>query len=608
MISRHIPIAPENDNYGRLAKYLARLDEYADDKEQPLMTWCIGCIGGDDYREGIAEAIDTQALNTRIKSNPTYHLVVSFNPEDEAKLSPEILRDIERRFAEVLGLSDHQRHCAVHNDTQNLHLQIAYNLIHPVSRNRNCFSHDHAKRDQLCRQLEKEYGLTVDNGMESKKQEKGNEKAKAIEMQQGIESFDTYAKQFKEQIAQALDAAENWQDVHNELAKYGLVLKPQNSGLAVKNMHAKHGMKASDLDRRMAKKSLEKRFGAYTAPEKADIKEVSRYRGKPIQRSPAQEALWAEYERETAARAAAIEDGKVQQKQDLTEIRAKWAKKIAELDKLTIHRRNRQNLIQIAKKRQAAEIAGAKAENQKKQDALFSTAFRYSWNDFLRERAENGDETALAVLRSRKKTVEPEATPPTEDPPQGHPPKEEKAQAKTRPDYAALADLKTEIAEQQARIIESGKLTRKAKHQLQAYLRMDELTKEEKLRGSTAPYLDEITRRIDNKGAVIFTLPTGGKILDTGEEVLFSGNDAAAQKVAHLYAKKKWGKRIKAEKGRIVSDKTKPLERAEKPLESPQGNKATPMPGPEKSGTQKAQSQEGGPQPERPKKWRGMSR
>ena len=572
MISRHIPIEPENDSYGRLAKYLARLDEYADEKEQPLMAWCVGCIGGDDYREGIEEAIDTQAQNTRIRTNPTYHLVISFRLEDEEKLTLEILKDIERRFAEALGLSEHQRHCAVHNDTQNLHLQIAYNLIHPVTHSRNYHSHDHTKRDRLCRQLEKEYGLTVDNGMENKKREKGNEKAKAIELQQGIESFDTYAKQFKEQITQALDAAENWQDLHKEFARYGLVLKPQNNGLAVKNIHANHGMKASELDRHLSKKSLEKRFGAYAAPEKADVQEISRYKGKPIQRSPAQAALWAEYERETKARATAVEDVKAQQRESLTEIRAKWAKKRVELDKLNIHRRNRQNLIQIAKKKEAAELAASKAEGQKERDALFSRAFKYSWNDFLRERAEDGDETALAVLRSRKKAVAPEAAPSAKE--QG----EEQRQSKARPDYAALADLKAETAEQQVRIVESDTLTRKGKRQLQAFLRMDELTREEKLRGSVAPYLDGITRRIDNKGAVIFILLTGGKVLDTGSEVYFSGNDAAAQEIARLYAQKKWGKAIKADKGRFIFDRKRQEERtaertAERPEPQPQKKK-----------------------------------
>ena len=153
MISRHIPVEPENDNYGRLARYLARIGEYADDKEPPAMTWCAGCVGGDDYAEGIAEVQDTQVLNTRVQSAKTYHLVVSFRPEDQARLTPEVLRSIEQRFAAALGLSEHQRHCAVHTDTQNIHLQVGYNLIHPTTLTRNDHSWDYNKRDALCREL-----------------------------------------------------------------------------------------------------------------------------------------------------------------------------------------------------------------------------------------------------------------------------------------------------------------------------------------------------------------------------------------------------------------------------------------------------------------------
>lgn len=94
-----------------------------------------------------------QALNTRVASNKSYHLVVSFRPEDEAKLTPDILRDIERRFTQAQGLSEHQRHCAVHTDTQNIHMQIAYNLIHPVTLTRNDHPWDYNKRDACAGRL-----------------------------------------------------------------------------------------------------------------------------------------------------------------------------------------------------------------------------------------------------------------------------------------------------------------------------------------------------------------------------------------------------------------------------------------------------------------------
>ena len=92
------------------------------------MHWCTGMLGGDDYQEGIAESVDVQKLNTRAAAK-TYHLVISFRPEDEAKLTPDTFKAIEERFAAALGYSDHQRHCGVHKNTGNLHMHVAYNMF-----------------------------------------------------------------------------------------------------------------------------------------------------------------------------------------------------------------------------------------------------------------------------------------------------------------------------------------------------------------------------------------------------------------------------------------------------------------------------------------------
>ncbi len=126
MISTRIPCKLENDNYGRLASYIADASHQG---EKSLMSWCAGCWAGDDYELAMQEVADTQALNTRTTQPKTYHLVISFRPEDESKLTPEVFKAIEERFAQALGLSEHQRHCGVHVNTENLHMHIAYNMF-----------------------------------------------------------------------------------------------------------------------------------------------------------------------------------------------------------------------------------------------------------------------------------------------------------------------------------------------------------------------------------------------------------------------------------------------------------------------------------------------
>jgi hypothetical protein len=63
-----------------------------------------------------------------------------------------------------------------------------------------------------------------------------------------------------------------------------------------------------------------------------------------------------------------------------------------------------------------------------------------------------------------------------------------------------------------------------------------------------------IQRRIDGKGTVIFTLPGGGSIRDTGREIFYSSHDEKAQEVALQYADKKWGG---LRKGQILFDREK---------------------------------------------------
>ena len=71
MISKKVDISPKNDNYARLAEYIA---DAGHEGEKSLMRWCAGCLGDDDYQNGIAEAMDVQSstvqpLSTRMSSS-----------------------------------------------------------------------------------------------------------------------------------------------------------------------------------------------------------------------------------------------------------------------------------------------------------------------------------------------------------------------------------------------------------------------------------------------------------------------------------------------------------------------------------------------------------
>ena len=163
-----------------------------------------------------------------------------------------------------------------------------------------------------------------------------------------------------------------------------------------------------------------------------------------------------------------------------------------------------------------------------------------SWQDFLKLEAGNGNEVALAVLRSRNESIEPETAP--------EPPKPAKDWSRHGLEYAAKTAIRAEYAEKERELQERDDLSNQGKRQLQAFLRMEQIDAEARAEGTE---IGDIKRRIDGKGTVIFTLDSSGTIRDTGKEIFFSAHDYAAGHTAKLYAEKKWGKHLTVEKGRI---------------------------------------------------------
>lgn len=553
MISKRIPCAPQNDNYARLANYIAagrehdvrqelndgkrhydpqrhfeadqglagnrmrrlsecnlasysqgqkrgvasflsvdaRADRRAADRvrwdtdfsedvkpEKCLMSWCAGCWAGDDYELAIQEVTDTQALNTRTTQEKTYHLIVSFRPEDETRLTPEAFKAIEVRFAQALGLSEHQRHCGVHVNTENMHMHVAYNLIHPEKLTRVEPWRDYIKRDKLCRELEKEYGLVIDNGRDKAQEQGLGERAAAVEAHTGRQSFEGYARDQGEAILAILENARSWEDVHCAFARHGLELKPRGAGLVVKNRHGRHVAKASAAHRDLSLKKLEARFGVFQEPRGKMPESERRYGAAPLQKAPNRNQLWQEFQELRQEQKAALED-----------IRRKWERQRMELQRRPIARRTRSNLMKMSRQYEAEEIHAARMNQGVG-----------NWLDFLRQKAAQGDETALAVLRSRKEEVASELT-------------QRRMQAR-----AAYLASKTAI-------LENAELSTKTKNRLISVALMESLAS-----GTTA--------RISKLGSIIFTLPDGEKICDTGRSISFSDE---ARETALDYMTAKWG-------------------------------------------------------------------
>ncbi|MFA9394755.1 MAG: relaxase/mobilization nuclease domain-containing protein [Halodesulfovibrio sp.] len=240
---------PKNDNYARLANYIA---DASHEGEKCLMAWSAECMAGDDYQLGISEVLATQACNERTKKEKTYHLIVSFRPEDEEKLSKEDFKEIEKRFAEVLGFEEHQRHCGVHINTANPHMHVAYNMIHPEKKIRHAPYYDYWKRDELCRKLEQEYNIAIDPGRKQRH-----------ELRQ-------YISARKDTIIPAVAAARTWEDVHASIAAYGVLLTCKNEVQFAPFEKSSRGCRIDghEIHASINKTELEERLGVFQVKKK----------------------------------------------------------------------------------------------------------------------------------------------------------------------------------------------------------------------------------------------------------------------------------------------------------------------------------------------------
>ncbi|MDR1296513.1 MAG: relaxase/mobilization nuclease domain-containing protein [Deltaproteobacteria bacterium] len=275
MIASKKEIAAKNDNYKRLADYINDLSgaskKEAGQGEKVLLSWHAGCES-ENYEPSVSEVRLTQSRNTRAKSSKTYHLVVSFRPEDEAKLGPEIFKDIELEIAAELGYDTHQRHCGVRKNTNNVHMHLAYNMIDPVSHNRKAPYNDYGKLQSVCRRMEEKRGLATDLKREENKDKRGMPgKARAFEARTGQESFFSYAKSKKELISAFLDASESWGAFRLKLADVGLEAGPSRAGLVFKGLGSSLAIKASSVDRSLGLSKIEARLGKF---EDAEVPEA----------------------------------------------------------------------------------------------------------------------------------------------------------------------------------------------------------------------------------------------------------------------------------------------------------------------------------------------
>ena len=355
----------------------------------------------------IKEIEATQALNTRSKSDKTYHLIASFHEGERPTRNQ--LDDIEQTLADALGMGDHQRLAAVHDNTDHLHIHIAINKVHPETLRNVTPYRDYHLLQAACRELEQRHGLIVDMG--DPEAERVSARAQDFEAQQGQESFQTWVKgEPSQRMAALLDRPEpSWEQLHQALDEYGLEIVPRGAGLVIRDQANHHlSIQASQVGRSLSKGELTKRLGDYQEPKDASKSSAraKRYEPKPFAKTPAN-ALWKTYKDHQASIAADRQRQLNQLSVDLSKaygaLRKEHQEKRAVLKKRKDLRGSKKRAeYSVLRVERLGQQEAIKNEFAKRREAVRAAHRSQSWPDFLREQSEQGNSDALVALRRVK--------------------------------------------------------------------------------------------------------------------------------------------------------------------------------------------------------------
>lgn len=239
-------------SFGRLVDYLTHSKDLEHRVESVKIS---NCYSRDVY--GVVQEVEvTQSLNSRMRSDPVEHVVVSFPDDDREKLTEAMFARIEAEICEVLGYEGHQRLRVLHNDTDSLHFHIAINRIHPETHRAVDVHRSKEVLGDMCERLEAELGL---KRTRHRRREGSAKKGRYrdFEAKTGRQSL---TKWMQDVCLDGLLAARDWSEFQRVLDSHGLTLRERGRGFVFLSGDGASA-KPSDVSRDLSRSKLEARFG-----------------------------------------------------------------------------------------------------------------------------------------------------------------------------------------------------------------------------------------------------------------------------------------------------------------------------------------------------------
>lgn len=402
MIIRHIPMkSAKRSSFSGLVNYIT--DEQ--NKQERVGKVRISNCNSVDPTWAIQEVLATQAKNQRAKGDKTYHVLISFAPGENP--SEALLKTIEDGVISSIGLNDHQRISAIHHDTDNLHIHVAINKIHPKTLNMIEPYRAYKAFAEVASQLEIEHGLQLTNHQTRK----GLSENLADDMEQhsGIESLINWMKR---NCRAQIDGAKNWTALHQVLAQHGIIMRVKANGFVFCNDKGLM-IKASSVSRGFSKHSLESKLGAFTpAAFDGEIQKQTIYRYEPLNKNVIGSALYARYRHDMTHGKATLST-KLKHLREaqfrLIEKTKKRARiKRSALKLMSVSRTQKKYMYQHISKSLLKDLGAIRGNYRAERKHLVDAHKNKTWADWLRQKAQDGDKDALTAMRYRNRKNQPQ--------------------------------------------------------------------------------------------------------------------------------------------------------------------------------------------------------
>ena len=442
--------------FGEAVRYIARDNPDQAGAQRPeLGTVNLDCpLESPEDRALAVSILDATAAAARQKTQGSvvYHVTLSWQAGEHP--SPKLAEQACQTVMQALGYGEHQALWAVHRDTDNDHVHLLVNRVHKDGRTLKVPRKDWLLLDHAMRTIELAQGWNHSPGPYGVYQGQTLRLSRAERRAAGMLREGPTARaaaaahreggapSFQEWVAGAPAMAiksgmemqgATWALVHQQAARYGLIIQPKGSGLIVTTTMEDGRVlaaKASQLGHWASKAALEQRLGAFVPaqgnlPAPGATYQKMLHGDRVAQQGPQGQAedyseeRWDRRQERAAARKALAERFKTEQAQARTERSQQRAEmrerhQVERADLVEKVRQERAALSEQARqqgqplavvqslwalraaqereafqKRQAAERKALSAR-QPKQEV---------WRKWLEREAGQGDEAALAALR-----------------------------------------------------------------------------------------------------------------------------------------------------------------------------------------------------------------